>query len=292
MEFTNKNPGRNRKNIAVIILCCLLLCLCWRLGRAWEPDGEVKPAISGDTSATFLDFTPAERQTQPEKPRRIDLSDSDFAISEGGEYCLTGSRESTLKIDAPGQTVHLYLDNAVIKAKEGPAIACLRGEKLIITALADTENILADSGLYDLQSELTACVDVDCDLILNGSGKINVTGLHKDAIRSSDRLKLLDIQLDIRCKRTGLHGNDGIAAENTGIVIAAEKNGFRTTKKGADGRGSILIQGGDLSVTAGRYAFLAEKGNIYLADCGLNLRSVLSDFGGEGSVYAQEGVLP
>lgn len=292
MEFTNKTLGRNCKNIVVIILCILLLWLFWGLGRAWEPDGEGKTADYGDVSTMFLDITPAERQTQPENPRRFDLSDSDFAIIEGGEYYLTGSRDSTLKIDAPGQTVHLYLDNVAMKAKEGPAIACLRGEKLIITALADTENILADSGIYDLQLEQTACVDVDCDLILNGSGKINVTGLYKDAVRSSDRLKLLDIQLDIRCKRTGLHGNDGIAAENTGIVIAAEKNGFRTTKKGAEGRGSIVIQGGNLSVTAGRYAFLAEKGNIYLADCVLNLRSVLSDFGGEGSVYAQEGVLP
>lgn len=278
--------------IITVIVSTLALIFFWVLGNAWWPQPAAATPQAEESSLHYLRFRPNEDSVSPENAAEADISDVSFAITKGGEYLLTGSRDATLRIDAPGDTVHLFLRNASIESTLGPAIECARAEKLIITVLPDTENILADSGFYDLQKELVACVDAQCDLVLNGTGKLTVTGLYKDGLRSSDRLRLRDLELDIRCKRSGLHGSDGIAAENMTLTIAAEKNGLRTTKKGADGRGCIRMDGCKVSVTAGRYSFLAEQGSTYLTDCELYTRSILKDFGGSGGVFIQEGGLP
>lgn len=297
MQFSGKAKNglpKSWKCLAVLALCAAALGGCWILGSVWQMEEAVDSpeGIDAAQSLTYLDMKKDEVLADPFGAQTIDISDPDFSVTQGGAYVLTGDRDCTLRIDAPDETVHLFLNDAHILSHQGPAIACARAQKLIITILPDTENTLADSGFYDISQELSACVHAGCDLILNGTGKLNVNALYKDALRSSDRLKLRDLELDIRCKRTALHGNDGISLENVGLTVASEKNGLRTTKQGGEGRGSIRVQGGDLSIIAGRYAFYAEKGNVYLSDCGLYMRSVLSDFGGEGTLYAQEGVLP
>lgn len=73
--------------------------------------------------------------------------------------------------------------------------------------------------------------------------------------------------------------------------ISSEKNGFKTTKEGADGRGSLIIGGGTMSIIAGRSAFVTTKASVYIFNCSIKSHSVVSTYDIGGLHRVQEGCL-
>ena len=136
---------------------------------------------------------------------------------------------------------------------------------------------------------MEACIYSECDMTFNGSGALTANGYYKDAIRSRDVMKLLGGDYSIKCKRTAIHGTDGIVVTDGNFTISSEKFGLKTTKKSPEGRGNIIISGGEFSIIAGRYAFVAEKANLYIYDCAVYQRSVMSAYDVAGKVRVQEG---
>lgn len=154
----------------------------------------------------------------------------------------------------------MFFDNVAVTSKTGPAIYCQGANKLIITLLPGTENRISDSGSYRADAELEACIYSECDLTINGTGELVVNGYYKDAIQSKDIVKILDGVDTIKCKRTGIHGNDG-----------------------------ILISGGEFSIIAGRYAFVAAKADLLVYNCTVFERNIVNTYDVGGTTSIQEG---
>ena len=284
----------NRPYIAVLLIFALFLC--WKIGTAHEAAAENAPGIPTTDQELRDDFpylaiTQVDQETEMTAPVEIDLSrvQDGYEITAAGEYHLTGELRGTLVINAAEQNVHLFLDNVSIISKSGPALHCQEANKLVITLMPGTENTISDSGDYRADEEVEACIYSECDLTINGTGVLTVNGYSKDAIRSKDTLKILDGVYTIKCKRTGIHGNDGILVTGGTFMISSEKNGLKTTKAGIDGRGDLIISGGEWTIIAGRYAFVATKADLYIFDCTISQRSVVSAYDVGGTARVQEG---
>ena len=282
--------------LCVILLLIAVLALCWNLGSEHD-EGKLMirdyPASEEELRLDFPYIAPTEldRIVTPVDPLSYSLSEcnGDLAINAGGDYILSGELRGSVIINAPEQNVHLFLNNAVISALVGPAIHCIAADKLTVTLLPGTENRVTDSGRYDVKTDPLACIYSVSDITFNGSGSLSVSGLYKDAIRSKDIIKILSGDYSIRCKRTAIHGNDGIFISGGSFSIQSEKYGLKTENRGPDGRGNLMIVGGDLELVAGRYSFVVELGDLYVYDCSVFHRSLVELYDCGGRVMIAQG---
>ena len=288
----------NKANLILILIMLLLaLFFCWEIGTVYETAVAKRPvdfpANEDEMQKNFpyLSVNQLDRETEMTDPVKIDLSkiDDGYEITEGGHYHLTGELRGTLVISATEQNVHLFFDNVSITSVIGPAIYCHDTNKLVITLMPDSENTVSDSGKYHADTEIESCIYSECDLTFNGTGELSVNGYYKDAIRSKDTVKILDGIYTIRCKRTGIHGTDGISVSGGDFMISSEKNGLKTTKSGDEGRGNMIISGGKFSIIAGRYAFVVDQANLLIYDCSVFDRSVVNTYDVGGIMNIQEG---
>lgn len=283
--------------LLALLLLIAALAACWETGKNRGSYADTRVPDAPDTleeleeNFAYLAVTQLDEQTDPAEAETIDLSQYEERcdIREGGSYRLTGELEGSLYISAKEQNVHLFLDNAVITSEFGPAVQCDRADKLVITLLPGTENFISDNGRYHADAEIEACIYSDCDVTFNGTGALTVNGYYKDAIRSRDIVKILDGSYTIKCKRTGIHGNDGVVINGGDFMISSEKYGIKTTKSGPEGRGNLMIGGGELNIIAGRYSVVAVQGNLYIYNCSINHRSIVDFADVSGLRRIQEG---
>lgn len=287
--------------LLILLALCAAAVICWNFGAAHQR-GSV-PAVDAwelgkDTDTVVEEIAPRLAVTQTDTDVdsrgavRIDLSSEaeEFTITEGGNYCLTGNLDGRLRIATSKEKfVHLFLDGVTVNAPNGPALYVESASKVVITVLPDTENVFSDFGDYKDWPDVEACIYSTCDLTINGSGAMTVHGYYEDAVRSRDVLKILDGDLTIKCKRTAIHGTDGIHVTGGTLRISTEKNGFKTTKTGVDGRGDMIISGGNHTIIAGRYAFICERGDLYIYNCKINQKSVVDTFKVGGLRRIQSG---
>ena len=288
------------KHILTLCFLLLMLLICWEIGLSHEKSGSNYvyldvPLSDSDfiNGFSYLQITDLDQVVESDSMKQLNFDNSTetVEIREGGDYVLSGELTGMIHIDAKEQNVHLFLAGLELVSKSGPAIYCENADKLIITLASGTQNIISDSGDYRKYDDLESCIYSECDMTINGTGSITVNGYYKDAIRSKDIVKILGGVFTIKCKRTGIHGNDGILVKAGEFKISSEKNGFKTTKKGADGRGSLIIAGGEMNIIAGRYAFVTTKANLYIYDCAINQRSIVSAFDIGGIQRVQRGCI-
>lgn len=286
----------SRPFVGVILI--FVLFVCWKAGTAYEAAAAKAPGIPAteqdlQKNFSYLLIKQLDQETEMTSPVEVNLSrqQNGYEITAAGDFHLTGELRGTLVINAAEQNVHLFLDNVSITSRAGPAIYCRNSNKLVITLMPGTENTISDSGNYRVDEEIEACIYSECDLTINGTGGLTVNGYSKDAIRSKDIVKILDGTYTIKCKRTAIHGNDGIVVNGGSFTISSEKNGLKTVNSGDDGRGNIFISGGELSIIAGRYAFVATNANLFIYNCTVHQRSVVSVYDVGGEVRIQEGCL-
>lgn len=313
-----KNRGVRKKNkveryrvvCAASVLCmAMLLMACADAGAAGQDISNGQQALTGQNRENAADGqegdwlaqrmkqdrrTKNDLQTEPEdmeKAEQIDLNtceNGNVILTDGGDICLSGSLEGQIVIDIEeDELVHLYLSGAEIISPNGPAIWIQEAAKVIVTLMSDTENVLADSTDYTGYEETPACLYSVCDLTINGDGSLQVFGYHEDGIRSKDRIKVLDGGLSVRAKGDGIRGSDGIYMENTSVDIESEKNGLRTANQGADDRGVIEVNGGTLSIVAGKNGVYAAS-DLYLYRGKGSVKAVEEMVRTEGTAYIAE----
>lgn len=225
------------------------------------------------------------------EPEFIDLSqtDEEVVIEKGGEYVLAGKYNRTIIIDAHDELVHLFLNNVTVETAVGPALYIESAGKVVITLPEGTMNTLFDAAYYE-NEDLNATITANCDLTVNGSGTLYACGYYKDAIHSKDVVKVLGSTIQLKAKRYGIKGSDGIVLEPEYLTIESEKNGCQTSNAGKEDKGIIDIRGGEISIISGQYA-LSSVSDVYIREGNIYLNSVVGNILAEGQQYIAEGVL-
>ena len=287
-----------RRGLLLLILMLLLaaLGLCWFTGDRYErsraPQAPELP-VTVEEDFPLLTLTRADHETGEEGAVSLNLSsyEGECLISDGGVYRLSGNLKGVIRVAAEEQTVRLILDSVTVTSPEGPALLAESAGKLILTLPEGSASAFSDSGRFSAASGEEACISCHAPLTINGTGSLTVNGLYKDAIRSRDIVRVPGGQITVTCKRTGIHGSDGIVIEGGALNISSEKYGMRTTKSGAGGRGNLIITGGDHQIIAGRHAFLVSRGDLYISGCRIQDKSVVSTADVGGKTFIQSGCI-
>ena len=274
--------------VYMIVVFVLVLVGC---GDIKKTPTNVLKTLPKEEDNEFLHITEMDVENKISDPVEMNLSEyeEEILIEKGGEYLLSGSSYWPVRIDAHDENVHLFLDNVNIETTTGPALEIISGGKVVITLIEDSINTFFDSAYYS-NKDLNATISSECDLTINGSGTMYVSGVYKDAIHSKDVLKILDGQVQVKSKRYGLKGNDGILLSADAVIIESEKNGCQTSNADKEGKGIIDIRGGNVSIVAGEYA-LSAVADVYIRDGYVNMNSVIADIYAEGQQYIAEGIV-
>lgn len=238
-----------------------------------------------DTVLETLQYevTDIDRRTDDDNGIEIDLAllsdgmetdqcaydDGCLTVLKGGAYIITG-KTSTTRIIVKAyddEIVHLILDGVELNTDTGPAVYIEQAAKAVITVKEGSVNTISDGGEYSTDTE--ACIFSNCDMTINGKGSLNVYGYYHDAIRSKDRVKIVDTSLYVRARNNGIRGNDGVIIENSNIEVESEKTGILTNSD----QGYVVIQGGSCKITSGENAVFADS-YVSVHDCENDLYSV------------------
>lgn len=288
---------RRRIACAPVLLALLAaLVICWKSQALFKNQDTAghelnDVEITADEPAAYIAANSTDLDTGRGEATAIDLSACQYEclISEGGYYRLSGQLSGRVRVDAEDQYVHIALDGATIESREGPALYVQSASKVVLTLADGSKNSIADSASYRSYHDTESCIFSDCDLTVNGAGALTVKGFYKDAIRSRDVVRILDGSISVTSSRTGVHAADGILVAGGSLSVSSKKNGFKTTRYGADGRGSIEISGGTLSIIAGEYAFVTYQGNLDIRDCTVRSKSVISNYDVGGEMFIESG---
>lgn len=271
-------------------------------GQGGEDISAGQGVSSGQDADWLAERTKRDRRTNQDqitepqdedKVTRISLDDLDgrIILAEGGDIWLSGRLDGQVVIEAEeDELVHLYLAGVEITSLNGPAIQIREAAKTIVTLVSDAENVLADSPDYTDCEDTPACLYSACDLTVNGDGALRVFGYHEDGVRSKDRIKILGGTVAVQAKGDGIRGNDGIYIKNATVAVESEKNGLRTVNQGADDRGVIEIDGGAVSVVAGKSGICAAA-DLYLYHGTCSVNAVGESVRTEGCAYITEGCM-
>lgn len=181
-------------------------------------------------------------------------------ISKGGSYTVSGTITDGQMIVDTTDKVSLEFAGVSITNSNGAALQILNAKEVTLTLKESTENTLTDGGA----GEYNAALFSNDTLIIEGDGKLTVTGNQAHAIESDDDVIVNGGQLVLTAVKDGIHANDNITI-NGGSIEMAE--GY----EGIESKGDIIINGGSI--------------NLLCSDDGINAATDLTINGGE--VYAQ-----
>ncbi len=203
----------------------------------------------------------------------INLSDyeanSVVTINAAGEYTLSGTlNDGQVVVDVgDDEEVQLYLNNAEITHNSGSAILVQNAEKVTITLMDGTNNVVSDGANYtnlDQDGEPDAAIFAHDDLTINGSGSLTVVANYSDGIESRDDLKITGGNITITAVDIGLFGNNSFEMKTAAVVITAGGDTIHSD-------GDILIESGTLTLISGDDGMHAD-GTLTINDGAIDIQ--------------------
>lgn len=175
-----------------------------------------------------------------------------YTIARSGIYHFTGETSNgNIIVNAIGGEVKIILENVTISSSDGPAIACLAADDLVIELIG--ENALSDSEAYskNYDEDVTGAIYSKADLTFEGEGTLNLTANYQDAIVSKDDLKFNSGKYNIIAKDDGIRGKDSVYIVNGDFEIKSKGDGIKSTNETDAGKGFVLIEDGNIAITTG-----------------------------------------
>ncbi len=179
----------------------------------------------------------------------IDVDGNDVIVtstaSDEFEYVLQGeSGDGMFKIYSDKKFI-LTLNGLTLTNNDGPAINIQSGKKTTLTLADGTVNNLTDGKKYTAYGEedMKATLFSEGQIVVEGNGTLNVTGLKKHGICSDDYVKVNSGTINILSAASdGIHANDYVSINGGVLNITASSDGI-------DGdEGYIEINGGETTV--------------------------------------------
>lgn len=238
---------------------------------------EVKK-LSNETEATTYTQRDLEQTADTSDAQNITVADGQIIdITSEGVYTISGSAENcTIRINAEDTAkVQLVLDGVNIENEDFPAIYVLSADKVFITT-TDSDNTLTVSGQFtaDGENNTDAVIYSKDDLVLNGTGTLNITSVYGNGITSKDDMKITGGTYNVTSALDAFEANDSISVNDGIFSITSNKDGFHCEND--EGEGSVNISGGSFTINGG--------------SDGIQACAVLQIDGGTLDITASEGI--
>lgn len=183
-----------------------------------------------------------------------------ITITKPGYYVFSGElSDGKVVIDADEKDkVYLILNGVTMSCSNDAVIHETKADKVIITAVAGTENILSDGSTHS-NEEITAAVYCKDSLTINGTGSLKVSGNFNDGITTKDKFKLIDTTLEVTSVDDGIVGKDLVAIKSGNVNINSTGDGIKSTKTTDIEEGIVCIDGGTLNIVSELDGIQAEN---------------------------------
>lgn len=207
-------------------------------------------AASEDTVYTKRDL---EQTADTSDAESITVSDGQtIDITEEGVYTINGSAEDcTIRVEADENAkVQLVLDGVSVTNSDFPAIYVVSADKVFVTT-TDSESSLTVSGQFtaDGDTNTDAVIYSKDDLVLNGTGTLNVTSYYGNGITSKDDMKITGGTYNVKADLDAFEADDSISVSGGTFDIIANKDGLHCENDEAEG--TITISGGTFTISGG-----------------------------------------
>lgn len=238
---------------------------------------EVKQ-LSNNTQETTFTERDLEQTADTSEAKNVTVADNKtIDITDEGVYTISGNAENcTIRVNADDSAkVQLVLDGVSITNDDFPAIYVLSADKVFITT-TDSENTLTVSGQFTVDGEnnTDAVIYSKDDIVLNGTGTLNVTSYYGNGITCKDDMKLTGGTYNIKAALDAFEANDTISVYDGNFNITTNKDGFHCENDEAEG--SITISDGTFTINGG--------------SDGIQACAVLQIDGGDFNITAAEGL--
>jgi len=198
-------------------------------------------------------------------------------ITDEGVYTISGNAKNcTFRISADDSAkIQLVLDGVTVGNEDFPAVYVLSADKVFITT-TDTENSLTVSGQFrsDGENNTDAVIYSKDDIVLNGTGTLNVTSYYGNGISCKDDLKITGGTYNVNTALDAFEANDTISVYDGNFSIKTNKDGFHCENDEAEG--TVTVSGGTFSISSG--------------SDGIQACALLQIDGGEFDITASEGL--
>ena len=274
------------KKIALLLSGMILLSACGAPAHsAASTAAESAPAQASSVDSSGLSAPSGEITLSGDSitvsGNGAKVSGSTVTITQSGNYTVSGtlSDGQTLVDAGKEDDITLTLSGVSITCTQSAPIFIKKASSVSIVLADGTDNTVADTDNYVLdegEDEPDAAIFSKADLSISGSGSLHAEGNYDMAIHSKDFLYFDgNGTYDILAAGDGVKGKDGVQITGTPTMqITAGSDGIASSNKKDASLGGILVNGGTLSVTAGKH--------------GLNAQTQLSVLDGTLTIDAQQ----
>lgn len=203
-------------------------------------------------------------------------SGKDVSITQDGVYVLSGNvTEVTVTVAAAEDAkVQIVLNGVTITNTDSPAIYVKTADKVFVTTTSTT-NTLKVSGSFvaDGDTNLDAVIYSKSDLVLNGTGTLEVVSTKGNGISTKDDLKVTGGTYKVTSALDSFEANDSISISDGTFTVTSSKDAFHAENSDDTTVGFIYIKGGTFTISAAEDGIQAitiiqiDGGNITISKC-------------------------
>lgn len=203
----------------------------------FDESSATKITLSGDSASVSGSGAAAEGST--------------VTISTAGTYIVSGNLAdgSITVTTSEDDKVQIVLNGVKIASSSGPAIDIQSADKCFITLAEGTQNSLSDGSAFTSE-DANACIYATCDLTINGSGSLDVSGNYRHGVFSKDDLVVYGGSINVSAVEDGLNGKDSVKIGAGDISIDSGADGVKSSKSTNPEKGFVYVSGGSLSIDA------------------------------------------
>ena len=181
-------------------------------------------------------------------------NDQTIEITKAGVYVITGTAtECTIKVKAGDEDkIQLVLDNVYVTNSDFPAIYVVSADKCFITTAEGSTNTLSVTGSFKADDDVNtdAVIFSKDDLVLNGTGTLNISSAAGNGITGKDDVKITGGTYSITSALDSIEANDLIAVSGGSFTINSSKDGLHAENNDDNTQGEINISGGSFEINA------------------------------------------
>ena len=207
------------------------------MDASFDESSATKITLSGDSASVSESGAVAEGST--------------VTISAAGTYIVSGNLTdgSITVTTSEDDKVQIVLNGVKIASSSGPAIDIQSADKCFITLAEGTQNSLSDGSAFTSE-DANACIYATCDLTINGSGSLDVSGNYRHGVFSKDDLVVYGGSINVSAVEDGLNGKDSVKIGAGNISIDSGADGVKSSKSTNPEKGFVYVSGGSLSIDA------------------------------------------
>lgn len=207
------------------------------MDASFDESSATKITLSGDSASVSESGAVAEGST--------------VTISAAGTYIVSGNLTdgSITVTTSEDDKVQIVLNGVKIASSSGPAIDIQSADKCFITLAEGTQNSLSDGSAF-ASEDANACIYATCDLTINGSGSLDVSGNYRHGVFSKDDLVVYGGSISVSAVEDGLNGKDSVKIGAGDISIDSGADGVKSSKSTNPEKGFVYVSGGSLSIDA------------------------------------------